>query len=414
MGFGNGISFISSWLDHRARMRTSLTAGALAMAAVLIAIVPSLASARVQASIIMDAQTGQVLEAHNADRRCYPASLTKLMTLYLTFQRLNSGKMTLDEELPVSYHAAEQAPTKLYLHPGERISVQSAILAITTRSANDAAVVLAEAEGGTETRFAELMNQEARQLGMEHTTFHNASGLPNWQQKTTARDMATLALAIIHTYPQYYHFFHAQSFDFRGQTIYGHDHLLGRCPGVDGMKTGYTNASGFNIVTSAVRNGRRLVGVVMGWPTAYSRDRHMAALLNQGFAGIRTETLASASDIGRQVRPARAYAKAPAENTEANRVSSANFGWIVQIGGSFRSLWRVRRALESARHSAPEALKGARPLVVRLRRGRYLARFSDMDEATAGETCRLLRERDFTCSARPVEPSRVIVAAAGR
>jgi len=414
MGFGNGISSISRTWGHRLRTRTSLMAGGLAMAAVLMAIAPSLASARVQASIIMDAQTGQVLEARNPDRRCFPASLTKLMTLYLTFQRLNSGKMTLDEEIPVSYHAAGQAPTKLYLHPGERISVQSAILAITTRSANDAAVVLSEAEGGTETHFAELMNQEARQLGMKHTTFRNASGLPNWQQKTTARDMATLALAIIHNYPQYYHFFHARSFVFRAHTIYGHDHLLGSCPGVDGMKTGYTNASGFNIVTSAVRNGRRLVGVVMGGASAHSRDRHMAALLNQGFARVPSETLASASEADRKVRPARASVKVSDENAEPNHASRANFGWIVQIGGSFRSSWRVRRALESARHSAPEALKGAKPLVVRLRRGRYLARFSNMDEAKAGETCKLLRDKNFTCHARPLEPSRVTIAASGR
>ena len=221
----------------------------LALVVVVIAATSIPARARVQSSILLDVQTGKILEARNADARCYPASLTKLMTLYITFRQLSTGKLTMGEELPVSEHAAAQAPTKLYLHPGERISVRSAILAITTRSANDAAVVLAEAIGGSEWEFAQLMNQTARELGLARTTFRNASGLPNPWQKTTARDMSKLGMDIIEDFPQYYHFFRERSFDFRGDTIYGHDHLLARYPGVDGMKTGYTMASGFNIVT---------------------------------------------------------------------------------------------------------------------------------------------------------------------
>ncbi|HEV2698597.1 MAG TPA: D-alanyl-D-alanine carboxypeptidase family protein, partial [Terriglobales bacterium] len=213
--------------------RPVATVAWLALAAIFMAATASAAYARVHASILVDAQTGNILETQNPDDLCYPASLTKLMTLYLTFQQLNSGKMTLEQELPVSSHAATQQPTKLYLKPGEEITVRSAILAITTRSANDAAVVLAEAIGGTEWNFAHSMTVEARELGMTHTTFRNASGLPNISQMTTARDMSKLAIAIMHKYPQYYHFFKAKSFAFRGKTINGHDHLLSRYAGVD-------------------------------------------------------------------------------------------------------------------------------------------------------------------------------------
>lgn len=415
MVFWKGSGSISRRLKHRSRTRVSLAAGWLAIAAAVVFVAPSWARARVRTSIVVDAQTGAVLEAHYPNRRCYPASLTKLMTLYLTFQQLNSGKITLNQMLPVSHHAAGQAPTKLYLRPGSQLSVRSAILAITTRSANDAAVVLAEAIGGTETHFAYLMNQEARRLGMTRTTFRNASGLPNRYQKTTARDLATLALAILHNYPQYYHFFSVPSFVFHGARIYGHDRLLGRCRGVDGMKTGFTDASGFNLVTSAHRDGTRLVAVVMGWPTAYSRDRYMMALINRAFVRIPSRTLASARESGSPRLAASADArKVPDVDPQNEPDSHSEPEWIVQIGGLFHSSWRVRRALESARHSAPDALKGARPLVVKLRRRRYLARFSNLDEATAEETCSLLRRRKFTCSTRPVEPSGVTIAASGR
>lgn len=390
-------------------------AGWLLLAALAMAAGPPSASARVQASIVIDVQTGKVLEAHNADRLCYPASLAKLMTLYITFQRLSAGKMTLGQELRVSSHAAAQAPTKLYLRPGERISVRSAILAITTRSANDAAVVLAEGVAGTEYGFARLMNQRARQLGMDHTTFRNASGLPNRRQKTTARDMSKLALAILHDFPQYYPYFKARSFVFRGQTIEGHDRLLERYPGVDGMKTGYTRASGFNIVTSAVRHNQRLLGVVMGGRTARSRDRLMVALLNRGFARVRARTVRAASRSQTGTRAAAAsYVKASSEETEGDPEPQPEPGWLVQIGGNFRSPRHVRSALRSALHTAPRQLKDARPLVVRLRSGRYLARFSEMTEAMAQKACRVLRGRKFTCTARHVLSSSVVVASAGR
>ena len=413
MSLWNGSGGISRKSALRRRASAGLMAGWLVMAAVVMAAGPPSASARVQASIVVDAQTGNVLEAHNADSLCYPASLAKLMTLYITFQQLSTGKMTLGQELVVSSHAAAQAPTKLYLRPGERISVRSAILAITTRSANDAAVVLAEAVAGTEPGFARLMNQRARQLGMDHTTFRNASGLPDLRQKTTARDMSKLALAILHDFPQYYPYFKARSFDFRGQTIDGHDRLLEQYPGVDGMKTGYTYASGFNIVTSAVRHDRRLLGVVMGGRSARSRDRQMMALLNWGFERIRAKAVMADSPdkIGTGGAAVNAV---KVSDTEDDPVSRPEIEWIVQIGHNFRSRRQVGNALSSALHTAPEQLKGAKPLVVRLRGRRYGARFSNMSEALARETCRVLRGRKFTCSARQVLSSSSVLASSRR
>jgi D-alanyl-D-alanine carboxypeptidase len=371
------------------------------------------AHARVHASILLDVETGRVLETHNADSLCYPASLAKLMTLYLTFQQLSSGKMTLEQQLTVSRHAARQQPTKLYMKDGQKLTVQSAILAITTRSANDAAVVLAEAIGGTEWKFAHLMTEQARELGLTRTTFRNASGLPNRHQKTTARDMSKLALAILHDYPQYYHFFKAKRFAFRGKTIYGHDHLLARYAGVDGMKTGYTLASGFNIVTSAVRDHHRLVGVVMGERTSRSRDSLMVRLLNRGFVQIRKTTLVAAThDTGKVHAPVARYKKVSLQDTEQEETERPDLGWFVQIGAKFHTVRQVRNALKSALHTDPNGLRDANPVVVKLRHGRYLARFSEMNESTAIESCRLLRRNHFTCAAYQIRRSRTAMASA--
>lgn len=398
--------------NYSRRTYVSLVAGWLTLLTAVLAAAPPSASARVHSYIVVNAQTGAVLEAHNADVRTYPASLAKLMTLYITFHQLSTGKMTLHERLRVSYHAAAQPPTKLFLRPGERVSVNSLILGITTRSANDAAVVLAEGIGGTETNFVKMMNQTTRQLGMDRTTFRNASGLPNRWQRTTARDMATLALAILHTYPQYYHYFGVNKFDFRGKMIYGYDRLLGRYPGVDGMKTGYTYASGYNIVTSAVRHGRRLLGVVMGGSTAYSRDRLMVRLLNEGFSRVRRSTLAS--DSQREHRsvhhPASRYASASVRRREAVRTPRPDYGWIVQIGGNFYNSHQVRRVLDSARRTAPKNLRGARPLVVQLRGRRYRARFANMSEVIARRACRVLHDRGFTCTFFHIPSSRLVLA----
>jgi D-alanyl-D-alanine carboxypeptidase len=231
-----------------------------------------------RASIVVDANSGKVLEETNADGLRHPASLTKIMTLYLLFERLDSGKMKLTTEMPVSEHAADQAPTKLGLKEGQHLAVEDAIRGIVTRSANDAAVVIAEAIGGDEESFAKMMTAKAHALGMSHTTYVNASGLPDDDQNTTARDQALLGRAIQDRFPRYYHYFSIPSFTFRGEEIRNHDHLLGQY-GVDGIKTGYTRASGFNLVTSLHRDGRHIVAVVLGGSSARARDEHMRELL---------------------------------------------------------------------------------------------------------------------------------------
>jgi len=230
-------------------------------------------------SIIVDGNSGATLSASNPDASRHPASLTKIMTLYLLFERLDAGKMKLDTEMEVSEHASEQAPTKLGLRPGQTIRVEDAIKGLVTRSANDAAVVIAEAIGGDEDDFAKLMTRKARALGMSRTTYRNASGLPNDEQLTTARDQSTLGRAIQDRFPRYYRYFSTMAFNYHGQSIRNHNHLLGNVEGVDGIKTGYTRASGFNLVTSMHRGNRFLVGVVMGGRSGGSRDAIMRNLL---------------------------------------------------------------------------------------------------------------------------------------
>jgi len=242
-------------------------------------------------SIIVDANSGATLTATNPDALRHPASLTKIMTLYLLFERLDSGKMKLDTEMPVSEHASDQAPTKLGLRPGQTIRVEDAIKGLVTRSANDAAVVIAETIGGDEDDFAQMMTRKAHMLGMSRTTYVNASGLPDDAQITTARDQSILGRAIQDRFPRYYQYFSTQSFNYHGQSIRNHNHLLGSVEGIDGIKTGYTRASGFNIVTSLRRGNRHLVGVVLGGRSGGSRDAIMRNLLAENLekaAGKRT------------------------------------------------------------------------------------------------------------------------------
>ncbi|MCP1969274.1 serine hydrolase [Bradyrhizobium elkanii] len=246
------------------------------------------------ASIIVDGNTGSVLTATSPDGLRHPASLTKIMTLYLLFERLDSGKMKLDTEMPVSEHASEQDPTKLGLRPGSTIKVEDAIKGLVTRSANDAAVVIAEAIGGSEDDFARMMTRKARALGMSRTVYRNASGLPNDEQVTTARDQSTLGRAIQDRFPRYYRYFSTSVFNFRGQSIRNHNHLLGNVEGVDGIKTGYTRASGFNLVTSMRRGNRFLVGVVLGGRSGGSRDAIMRNLLAENVGKAATTRTAAA------------------------------------------------------------------------------------------------------------------------
>jgi D-alanyl-D-alanine carboxypeptidase len=243
---------------------------------------PAAAAERYQpatASIVVDANSGAVMQETNADSPRHPASLTKIMTLYLLFERLEAGKIKMSTELPVSAHAAAQAPSKLGLKPGETIAVETAIRAIVTKSANDVAVIVAEALAGDEAEFAKQMTAKARALGMTNTTYYNASGLPEDRQWTTARDQAILGRAIHDRFPKYYGYFGTRTFAFRGKMMRNHNHLLGQVAGVDGIKTGYIRDSGFNIVTSARRGNRYVVAVVFGGRTARARDARVTALI---------------------------------------------------------------------------------------------------------------------------------------
>jgi D-alanyl-D-alanine carboxypeptidase len=239
------------------------------------------AAAAPYSDIVVDANSGNVLHATSPDSTRHPASLTKIMTLYLLFEQLEAGMLKLDSPLTVSEHAASQSPTKLGLKSGSSIQVEDAIKGIVTRSANDAAVVVGEAISGDEEEFAKLMTRKAQALGMSRTIYKNASGLPDDDQVTTARDQSILGRAIQERFPKYYKYFSTRSFTFRGQRIGNHNSLLGRVEGVDGIKTGYIRASGFNLVTSVHRGNRYLVGVVMGGNSAGSRDARMRDLISK-------------------------------------------------------------------------------------------------------------------------------------
>ena len=233
------------------------------------------------AAIVIDAKTGETLYADHADSRRYPASLTKMMTLYMLFGALESGRTSLDSPIKISAHAAGQAPSKLGLKAGQTISVRNAILSLVTKSANDMAVAVAEHLAGSERKFAQDMTRQARALGMSGTTFRNASGLPDNGQVTTARDMATLGRALREHYPQYFSYFSTPSFVWGGVRMSNHNRLLGKVAGVDGIKTGYTRASGFNLVASAERGGREVIAVVIGGETSSWRDKHSAELIEK-------------------------------------------------------------------------------------------------------------------------------------
>jgi D-alanyl-D-alanine carboxypeptidase len=273
------------------------------------------------ASIVVDGNSGSVLQAASPDALRHPASLTKVMTLYLLFERLEAGRLKLDSALKISEHASDQAPTKLGLKPGQTISVEDAIKGIVTKSANDAAVAVAENLGGDEDGFAKLMTQKAHALGMSHTIYVNASGLPDDDQVTTARDQTILGRAIQERFPHYYRYFSTESFVYHGEAMRNHNHLLGAVDGVDGIKTGFTRASGFNLLTSLHRDGRYLVAVVMGGPSASERDERMRELISAHIkeAAVRRTApmIAEASE-----RREEASARSPAARTDRTVTAS--------------------------------------------------------------------------------------------
>ncbi len=255
------------------------------------------------ADIVVDANSGRVLRSKNADAIRHPASLTKIMTLYLLFERIEAGRVTLKTSFPVSEHASVQAPSKLGLKPGQSVVVEDAIKALVTKSANDVAVVVAEAIGGSETKFAAMMTAKARALGMSRTVYKNASGLPDAGQVTTARDQAQLGRAIQDRFPKLYQYFATRVFHHHGRALRNHNRLLGRVKGVDGIKTGYVRASGFNLVTSMHRGNRHVVAVVMGGRTGRARDAQMERLLEKYISAAATKRTAAPTVARAELRP---------------------------------------------------------------------------------------------------------------
>ncbi|HTV89715.1 MAG TPA: D-alanyl-D-alanine carboxypeptidase family protein [Stellaceae bacterium] len=402
---------------------------------------PAASSGPVFEWIVLNAETGQVLGEQNADALTYPASLTKMMTLYLTFEALNQGRITLDTRFYVSPYAASRAPTKLGLAAGDTVSVRSLILGIVTKSANDAATVLAEGlGGGSDATFCRYMNWTAHQLGMDHTYYDNASGLPDPLQRTTARDIARLALALYHQFPREYRYFATKEFEFRGQIVRGHDHLLDWYPGADGIKTGFIDASGFNLASSAVRNGHRLIGVIMGGRTARIRDMQMASLLDQGFAILdrgqpaqvaaappiaAAPAVAAAAPVAvAAARPAAVVVEraataerkpdlvhtalrhlAPVSPAEAAPLADRTArdadarDWAIQIG-AFRAPAAARHAAREVAHLAIARGKPRQILAPAKaeRRGLYRARLLHFTERAAENACAELRRRGFACT----------------
>ncbi len=326
------------------------------------------------ASIVIDVDTAQVLHESHADASRYPASLTKMMTLYMLFQAMEKSKMSLDTSMRISAHAASMPPTNIRLRSGDTLSVRDAIPALIVRSANDVAAVVAEALGGTEANFGRMMTEKARKLGMHSTTFRNASGLPHSEQRTTARDMAILSTRLMKDFPQHYHYFSTQSFRYKGITYNSHNRMVRSIPGVDGLKTGFIRASGFNVATSAKRGNRRVVGVVMGGQSAASRDQHMTQLLDRSFTpSVATKSVRNVSNIDaapavamrasmsapvskpasfqpRTLEPAMMQRPAQSEATVASRraiVVDSNNRWGIQIG-SYEAYDRAQAQAQAA------------------------------------------------------------------
>lgn len=379
------------------------------------------------AAIVVDAKTGEVLYENRADALRYPASITKVMTLYLTFEALASGKLQLDDRVVFSPRAAAQPPTKLGVRAGDSISVDEAMKALATKSANDAAVALAEKLGGSEQRFAALMTLRAQELGMTDTHFANASGLPDSRQVSTARDIAVLSRAVMRDYPQYYKLFSTQYFEFRGQTLRNHNGLLHRMYGVDGLKTGYTNASGFNLAVSAVRDGRRLIAVVLGGPTTRARDNNAESLLLTGFDVMtrraRGENIQVAQNFfeNKGMAPGRPTPQtaqgdrdedsmkivlaSTAPPVRASKIEivdkpkSAKGKWTVQVG-SFRSRADAREQLQIVEKKFGKHFDNAKG-VAEKDGGKYRSRFSGFTEKTAKDACRALKAKKQPCMVLP-------------
>ena len=386
------------------------------------------------AAIVIEEDSGRVLFARNADKLRYPASLTKIMTLYLLFEDISAGRLTLKSRIPVSKVAAGRSPSKLYLKPGQSISAEQAIYALVTKSANDVATAVAEKLAGTERAFAKRMTRKARALGMSRTTFRNASGLPHSKQRSTARDMARLAIALRRDFPQYFRYFSTKSFNWKGRKFGNHNKLLSKFDGTDGIKTGYINASGFNLVATVTRNNVRLIGVVFGGKTSRSRDAHMMDILERQFKRIKpaqarqqlaalpkklpTSAPRRVSDLPETIpQPKQITVKRLADTMVADNTAefldtvttAASLTmppddqtlWSVQIG-NFAQRVNAHKAAIRARRMADTVL-GMTPahltLVTRGEMPLWRVRFNDLDEGQARSACAALFAGGSPCIA---------------
>ncbi|WP_332305214.1 D-alanyl-D-alanine carboxypeptidase [Rhizobium sp. GR12] len=390
------------------------------------------------AHFIMDANTGKVLAARNADVLNHPASLTKMMTLYMTFEALHAGRLRWDQKIKMSRNGAAVIPSKLYVREGQTFTVREAVYGMIVKSANDMAEGMGDHLGGSEARFAQMMTRKARQLGMTKTVFRNASGLPSKSQVTTARDMARLGLALQRDFPKEYGLFAMESFSFRGKRIRGHNNLMYRYQGMDGIKTGYTNASGFNLVSAVNHNGRRVVGVVLGGKTARSRDTQMAALLEkavpQASRSRNTEQLVASANVSRTFDAPPAAVPLPmfAERREdpvAMQIATANneMADMIQVSAipkpapanpsiaqstNQRSRWEVqiaatdseaaaRSLLANARSDIAGSYSGIAPYTEAVQSGSatlYRARFTGFeDQSSAVSACKELKAQSYAC-----------------
>jgi len=385
----------------------SLKTALLTVATLLVLLSAEHAEAR-YAAIVIDMESGKVLHETNADTRNHPASLTKMMTLYMLFEALEDGRVTPDQQLKVSRRAAGMPNSKLGLKQGETISVNDAILALITKSANDVAVVVAEALAESESKFAQMMTKKARALGMGRTSFRNASGLYNRRQLSTARDMATLAEALIRDFPQRYLTFSSLTFTYNGRVYRNHNKLLRSYQGTDGLKTGYIRAAGYNLVASARRDGRRLVAVLFGGRSAKRRDRQVARLLDRGFrrltdpiylptGGMVKQDILPPSEKPLQLAAAfeqtRKHVVATARKLDEQRI------WGVQVG-AYYSYAPAKKAAEAAAVRLPDMLSEANVAITNIRgqNGKiYRARLLGMSQSHARTACRQLKALKTDC-----------------
>jgi D-alanyl-D-alanine carboxypeptidase len=350
------------------------------------------------ASLVLDAETGKVLHAVNADTRNYPASLTKMMTIYMVFHALERGDITPDTKWKASARAIRQPASKLGMTKGQAVTVRDAVMLLITKSANDVATLIAENMAGSEREFALAMTATARSIGMSRTTFRNASGLPNKGQLSTARDMATLALALLRDFPRYYHLFSTAKFKYDDRTYKNHNKLLASYEGTDGIKTGYIRASGYNLVASVKRNGKRLIGVVFGGDSSKMRNRHMVKLLDKGFRLLNDNGMAMASTSG-TTSGSVASATTPTVVASAGN-TSGKYGWAIQVG-AFANEDHAGRVAEEAATIVPKIMTNGFVTVVPLTKksGKllYRSRIHGITKGQAYRACKVLEKRKINC-----------------